>query len=224
MAGAGRENLAGMNFLHARKTLSPRIGGGTPGTGRRFPVRCVLILLLCFTLLSLPVSSIADDHQLHRAREHELKAIYLYNLLYFIRWPAGKNVEGDLKIAIVGRSPLGEVFVDLQKELGNRGKRSISVTSYLRFEKSLDLRSSHLVFVSSTEEENITSIIAGLDNAPVLTVSDVEGFLDKGGMVGLVLTPDNLVRWEINRTSLERTGLRISAKMLQLAVRVINGQ
>ena len=67
----------------------------------------------------------------------------------------------------------------------------------------------------------MSTIIASLEDAPVLTVSDAEGFLGAGGMISLVLL-DNKVRWEINRVAIDLADLHISAKLLQLAIRIEN--
>jgi len=85
----------------------------------------------------------------------------------------------------------------------------------------MDPQQSHLLFICSSERKNIGSIIASLQGAPVLTVSDVDGFLEAGGMINLVVR-NNKVRWGINRTALNSAGLHLNAKLLQLTVRIKN--
>jgi len=83
----------------------------------------------------------------------------------------------------------------------------------------MDLQQLHLLFIRSSEKEQIGAIIDSLRGAPVLTVSDADGFLETGGMINLVVR-NNKVRWAINRTALNSAGLQLNAKLLQLAVRV----
>jgi hypothetical protein len=51
----------------------------------------------------------------------------------------------------------------------------------------------------------------------VLTVSDLDHFAENGGMIGLVTTDDNRIRFDINQTAVERAGLKASSQLLQLA-------
>jgi hypothetical protein len=59
-----------------------------------------------------------------------------------------------------------------------------------------------------------------LEAAPVLTVSETNDFIDSGGMIALVRNRDR-IRWEINRSSAESAGLRLSAQLLSMAVKVV---
>jgi hypothetical protein len=51
-------------------------------------------------------------------------------------------------------------------------------------------------------------------------VGDTKGFAKLGGMINFVLE-DNRVRFEVNKTAAEQTGMKISSKLLSLAVLVI---
>ena len=53
-----------------------------------------------------------------------------------------------------------------------------------------------------------------------LTVSDIDGFVDAGGGIGLV-TEDDRIRFDINRNTLDRIHLDVSAQLLKLARRLI---
>ena len=55
-----------------------------------------------------------------------------------------------------------------------------------------------------------------LSNLGLLLVSDIDGFAEAGGSIGLV-TEEGRVRFEINQASLLRDGLRASAQLLRLA-------
>ena len=56
---------------------------------------------------------------------------------------------------------------------------------------------------------------------PILTVSDVEGFTHRGGMINL-LTSGRKIRIEINVEEAKKFGFDISAKLLKLA-HIVNG-
>ena len=65
-------------------------------------------------------------------------------------------------------------------------------------------------------------IIASLQGASVLTVGDLDGFLDEGGMIQF-LTENDRVRFAINANAAGRAKLKISSKLLSLA-RVVGGK
>jgi len=73
------------------------------------------------------------------------------------------------------------------------------------------------VFVAGSEEKRLASVLAPYCRTPVLTVSDIDNFASRGGVIGLVME-DQVVRIAINRTAAEEARLRISAQVYHLAV------
>lgn len=66
-------------------------------------------------------------------------------------------------------------------------------------------------------------ILAELAGAPVLTVSEIEGFGRRGGIINFYLE-ENRVRFEINPRAAEAGGLRISSELLSLGKIVVAEQ
>ena len=58
--------------------------------------------------------------------------------------------------------------------------------------------------------------MAQIKDGPVLTVGEVEGFAEQGGMVNLLAGPNRIVM-EINREVANRAGLSVSSQLLKLA-------
>ncbi|MCX5637000.1 MAG: YfiR family protein, partial [Planctomycetota bacterium] len=58
------------------------------------------------------------------------------------------------------------------------------------------------------------------NTSPVLTISEMEGFIEKGGMINFI-TEESKVRFEINDSAAKKSGLQISSKLLSLAKKVI---
>lgn len=81
-------------------------------------------------------------------------------------------------------------------------------------------RSCHILFIASSKKAEMKQIVESLRGADVLTVGDTKGFAKMGGMINFVLEDDR-VRFEVNQTAAEQTGLRISSKLLSVAVLVI---
>jgi len=62
----------------------------------------------------------------------------------------------------------------------------------------------------------MSDIIAEVRNRPVLTVGEVEGFAEQGGIVNL-LADQNRITMEINRATAGESRLSISSQLLKLA-------
>jgi hypothetical protein len=81
-------------------------------------------------------------------------------------------------------------------------------------------RGCHMLFVSATGKKQRTQILESLRGTGALTVSDVEGFAEQGGMINLVMR-EGKVQFEINHKAATQEGLVISARLLSLAKFVI---
>jgi bifunctional DNA-binding transcriptional regulator/antitoxin component of YhaV-PrlF toxin-antitoxin module len=82
------------------------------------------------------------------------------------------------------------------------------------------LKRCHLLFICPSDKKTVNEIIDLVKNQGVLTVADTQGFLDAGGIVNFVIE-DNKVRFDINLTASEKTGLKIRSQLLRLAKKVI---
>jgi hypothetical protein len=79
-----------------------------------------------------------------------------------------------------------------------------------------EARACHILYVSRSEEERLPRLFAALEGHPVLTVSDVDAFATRGGIIRF-LTVGNKVRLRINPEVGREAGLQISARLLRLA-------
>ena len=188
---------------------------------RRFTATFALKFVILTALLLVVVPVCYADQDSPSTSEYALKAVCLYNFTHFAYWPAAKEPKKSepVIIGVVGRSPFGGAFEDLQVYLQEAHKQNISIVYHGPYREGMDLQQSHLLFISASEQKNIGAIIASLKGAPVLTVSDMDGFLEAGGMISLIVR-NNKVRWAINRMTLNSAGLQLNAKLLQLAVRI----
>jgi hypothetical protein len=88
-----------------------------------------------------------------------------------------------------------------------------------RFAKLQDRESCHILFISSSERDHLSQILASLKDKKTLTVGETPTFLSSGGMINFTLL-DNRIRFEINLSAAERAGLKLSSKLLSLATTV----
>jgi hypothetical protein len=151
------------------------------------------------------------------ATEYEIKAAFLYNFMRFVEWPreAVPDSTAPLVIGILGTDPFGRVLDQILAEahIENHDIRAV------RFQRLADVDSCHVLFVSPTERFALSDILEELGQRPVLTVGETADFAVSGGMIQFVLR-DNKVRFEINLTAATQAQLKISSRLLRLAIRV----
>jgi hypothetical protein len=83
------------------------------------------------------------------------------------------------------------------------------------------LRGSHILFISASEQKRLPQILSSLRGSSVLTVADMDQFLEAGGMIQFSLEGTQL-RFTINVNATNQTKLKLSSKLLSVA-RVAKG-
>ena len=149
------------------------------------------------------------------AAEYQFKAVFLFNFVQFIEWPTNvyAATNAPIIIGVVGEDPFGPAL-----EEALRGETvSGHPLRAQRFKPEDDLSSCQVVFISSSEQARFDSLLAKLKGRPVLTVSEVEGFAQSGGMINFVIENKKL-RFQINPKQAAQAGLKVSSKLLRLAI------
>lgn len=73
-----------------------------------------------------------------------------------------------------------------------------------------------MVFIGESAQRRLIPILKALANSPILTISDIENFAERGGGIGL-LYRDNKIVFEINLASTQKARLRLPGQLLKLA-------
>jgi hypothetical protein len=163
--------------------------------------------MLAVTLL-MPLVAAAQD-----VTVPALKAAFIYNFVKFTEWPVVPPVPGPFVLCVVRDAAVGDA---LEREVRGRefSGRRITVLSVA----AGTTESCRLLYVSGATIDDVARAIAGLQDTPVLTISDVAGFTNTGGMVQLLFERGQL-RFTIKADAVKRSGLRMSATLLALGQR-----
>jgi len=148
--------------------------------------------------------------------EYELKAGFLYNFFNFIKWPdrsfeapnspfvlilvggGGKErtIERALQNSFIGARPLKIITTDSADSLGR----------------------AHMVFFLETyKNPDLPRVLAQLRGKPVITVGEDKNFITLGGDINFV-QKGTKIKFQINPGSTEKADLKISSRLLMLAV------
>lgn len=158
-------------------------------------------------VLFAPVAAVAQ-------LEHQVKAAFLYRFLSYIEWPAESldAAPAPLVIAVLGAD---EVHAELHALVAGRQAQGRPLVVRRLKEGERPARA-HLVFVGRRAAAALPGL-AGVHGQ--FLVADWPGALEQGAMVNFVPV-DGRIRFEAAPDMAERRGLRISSRMLAVALRV----
>lgn len=149
------------------------------------------------------------------SQEYQIKAAYLYNFSQFVTWPNDKIDEHEhFLLCVIGKDHFG-INLDALTKMKVDDKNLI----VKRYSNQIDLQQCQILFISDSEEKNLDSILQHLSDQSVLTVSDIENFIQKGGMLGFAAVGKKL-SFEANLLKLQDADLKISSALLEIAIRV----
>lgn len=171
----------------------------------RFPLWAVLLALIASFVC---VGKTAD------VKEYEIKAAFIYNFAKFVEWPeeAFGRADAPLIIGILGKDPFGKM-IDQAVEGRRVHGRPMEIK---RVNWGAEVRTCHILFVSSSESGKIGQLSELVKNAPILTIGETPGFASRGGIINFT-EEEGKVRFEINADAAKRARLTISSKLLSLA-------
>jgi YfiR/HmsC-like len=151
--------------------------------------------------------------------EYRTKASFLATFPTFIDWPesAFPSASAPFVVCVWGDFRFGTVLADLARGASPRG-RKVDVR-WVRKER--DLKSCHILFVSSSEASRYPKIFSVVQETSILTVGETPDFLSSGGMLNFSFEND-LLQFEVNLAATNQARLRVSSRLLALARRVIN--
>ncbi|TAK40473.1 MAG: YfiR family protein [Betaproteobacteria bacterium] len=173
------------------------------------------LLLAAALLTAASVLAQADG-----AAETQIKAAFLYKFGGFVEWPmrAFQRPDSPFMIGVLGADA---VAADLELVVAGRTVqgRPIAVRKLKRGEPFASL---HVLFVGHAESARMAEILVAAKGQPLLIVTESEDALSHGSMINFVAVGDK-VRFDVALPQAERGQLRISARLLAVARKVISG-
>jgi YfiR/HmsC-like len=157
------------------------------------------------------------------AEEYEIKAAFLYNLGNYLRFPASNLSDDDtdqlFQICILGSDPFQQNIdsaAEGEKIQGHPPK-------IRRLQRVQEVEGCHILFISTSERARLKSILQALNTRPILTVSDMEDFLEQGGMLAFY-NENNKIRLALDLDKIKSVNIKPSANLLKLAKIVSNNK
>jgi hypothetical protein len=178
------------------------------------PTRRRLGLLHALTCAFSLLTGAASGEESSVLSSTQIQAAFVYNFTKFVEWPEQTFTSRTqpLVIGVLGEGPLAGELATIVEGRKINGRplvvRSISADD--------DVGAPQVLFVSATQVERFAAIEGGIREMPILTVGESQEFSDAGGAFRF-LQQDGKLRFEINMSSVEQSGLKVSGELQKLA-------
>ena len=145
--------------------------------------------------------------------EYAVKAVYLLNFGKFSEWPKATfaDPKQDIVLGLFGEDVFGDAL-DLIRDKKIQGRRLV----IKKLGKGGDPQGCQILFISASEQRQLKQILSLLDGQPVLTVSDMRGFVEEGGIIGMA-EDGGRIKIFINNRAAKDVGLILRAQLLNIA-------
>jgi hypothetical protein len=174
--------------------------------GRGGPLATASVALVATLIASSGIAAGADV-----ASDVAVKAALLYNFAKFAQWP-GLPSGAPIAFCVVGDEGIAATLVETVRGQNING-HALDVS---RSQDNATWRACHLLFIAEPQTRQSTPGLEAIRALPVLTVSDGKDFSQAAGIIELYVEGGRM-RFAINLDAADRSGLRLSSRLLGLA-------
>ena len=174
-------------------------------------------MCMLFAVAILPWLTCASGEQ--PLNESALKIQFMHYVAQYALWPKEALAPDDKEfvLGVLGENPFGEALKNYFKGKSVKSRRFV-----IRICKSVDeARACHMLFISSSDKNNLAQILKQLDDASILTISDADGFIQKNGMILMFISEKSEITvgvgWDINPQAMRKAKLQIDPFFLEKA-------
>lgn len=166
-------------------------------------------------ILALTLSTSADAAEM---AEYEIKSGMIYNFTLFVDWPSTSSANtASINVCVAGDRSAMRYFNKLEGKLSKN--RPIKVR---QISGPGSISGCDLLFLQGPNNNLLSGYLQAAQKRPVLTVSDIDNFASKGGIIGFY-EQKGKVRFEINLDAARQSKFRINSQLLKLA-RIVTGR
>jgi hypothetical protein len=146
--------------------------------------------------------------------EYRAKATYLVWFAQRANWLDTDFAAKDspLVLVILGENPFEKEMEFYKSKLIKNRKIEVKVVK-----NAEDVPACHILFVSSSEKRNLAKTLKPFKDRRVLTISDIDGFIQEGGIASVVVKQTGVVVSkpipDINKKAAARVGLEFTPEL-----------
>jgi hypothetical protein len=150
--------------------------------------------------------------------EERVKAAYLFRVLNYVDFPprSGERAAAPYVVGVLEDEIVADELAQLAAGKQVNG-RDISVR---RVAAGSSPGGVDVLFISRSERARQPYLLKQLRSAPVLTVTETAEALEQGSIMNFRIV-DGHVRFEISLPAADQAGIRLSSRLLALAIKVV---
>lgn len=180
-------------------------------------------LMLCIALHvagAAPADHAIQNQAETRNVERAVKAAYLCKFLGYVEWPPALFAQpgAPFVIGIAGNDAIADELERISAGHSVDG-RPLTVR---RIRPDDTLAGVHLLYIGQVDGARRSQLLKLAQQRPILTVTDSSAGQGQGGIINFKLV-DSHVRFDVALGAAERSGLRLSSRLLSVALKVETG-
>jgi hypothetical protein len=184
------------------------------------------MMMVCLMLTAQPLISHAQTSALGNANgsisgEESVKAASLYKFLNYVDWPPAVLAPTDAPY-VIGVLNADDIADELNRMTAGRSINN-RVVKVRRIQSGDNVTSGiHVLFIGRAERARQAQWLRQVQTHPVLVITESDSGIAPGSMINFRLVDDR-VRFEVALEPVEKAGLRLSSRMLAVALSVTKG-
>ncbi len=147
-------------------------------------------------------------------------AAYLYRFITYVEWPASAFPNADSPI-VIGVVSADDIAAELEQITQGRTAQNRRL-QVRRIAAGEPWTGAHVLFIGRDVAPKFFPAAKALAERSVLTITDAERGIENVSVINFVRL-DGRVRFEVNVAMAEKSGLRLSSRLLTVATRVKAG-
>jgi len=160
----------------------------------------------------LVLSLIVFSSLLVNAQNGKYQSAFIYQFTNFIEWPANKK-SGDFVIGVVGSSDVSS-FLEVLAQSRTVGAQKIVVK---KLNSADEASNCHIIFLSDNKSSEFDEALNKAKSSNALLITEKDGLGRKGSGINFIMK-DGKLNFELNKSSMSKSGLKISSKLEALGV------
>ena len=153
------------------------------------------------------------------APEASVKAAFLFKFASFVEWPPSAFAAPDAPLVFGVVAGADDVAAELTRIAAGRSIGGHPVVAR-RVRENEAIRGVHVLFVGHGVTDRQAIVARASAQPGVLVVTETERGLEAGSSINFVVSEDR-VGFEVSLDAADKSGLRISSRMLAVARRVL---
>ncbi len=139
-----------------------------------------------------------------------MKAATIFKFASYINWPDNRDdrVAEGLSICLLGEKLYDGALLALQETTDTIVRQVVSESQTIGCD---------MLVIGKSEQDRLDQVLQELRGKSVVTVSEIDGFTDRGGMIRLY-DKNNRIRFDINLNAAREAKLRFNLRLVRLSM------